>query len=293
MSHKARRFDLSPDNFIGGVSGVLTAPELGVYWAICLLVYSHGGPIVYDELRLKSFLRGTHLKAIRCAVVRLESLGKVDRNGIYIMAKGCLKPIEDASNRVIKAIENGSKGGRPPSNNNNLEKAAGLSGENPISTTITTTTSSKKEESKKVSPAKAVAVKVTIIGFNEFYQVYPKRVGKGAAEKAYRKAVMRADHSIIFAGACRHATATIGQDRQFIQHPATWLNADGWLDEIQPQTNGAHNGRTHKQSAHSKFAEGAYLAAIEPEPGMENSSFGGADAVGYPLLEARLRTEPD
>jgi len=52
------------------------------------------------------------------------------------------------------------------------------------------------------------------------------------------------------------------------------------------------NGR-QKQSAHSKFAEGAYLAATEPEPGLENGGIGHPDAIGYPLLETRLRTEPD
>lgn len=126
---KPRRFDVSPDNFIAGVSGVLTAPELGVYWAICLLIYSEGGPIDNDPERLKAFLRGTHLKTIHAAIARLEMLGKITLNGSEIMAKGCLKPIEDAVNRVQRASENGSKGGRPHSENKDLVKAPGYTSE--------------------------------------------------------------------------------------------------------------------------------------------------------------------
>ena len=45
MTAKPRRFDLNPDNFIAGISGLLTAEELGVYWLICLLNYSKRGPV--------------------------------------------------------------------------------------------------------------------------------------------------------------------------------------------------------------------------------------------------------
>ena len=126
MTHRPRRFDLSPDNFIAGVSGILTASELGVYWAICLFIYSKGGPVLLDEKHLKSFLRGTDLRTIRSAINRLRELGKIDLSDGYLEANGCRKPLEDASNRMLSAIENGSKGGRRYINNNSLPKPGGL-----------------------------------------------------------------------------------------------------------------------------------------------------------------------
>lgn len=123
---KPRRFDLSPDNFIAGIAGELTAAELGVYWLICLLIYSHGGPIEDDRKRLTKLLTGTHGHTINAAIEKLQKLGKVSVNGRQMMAKGCANVIETAVKRVEKAVENGLKGGRPSNEINELEKADGF-----------------------------------------------------------------------------------------------------------------------------------------------------------------------
>jgi hypothetical protein len=65
--------------------------------------------------------------------------------------------------------------------------------------------------------------------FEGFWTVYPKKVGKGAARKAYRHALRRASHAEILAGAKRYAASK--PDPQFTAHASTWLNADRWLDE--------------------------------------------------------------
>lgn len=126
---KARRFDLSPDNFIAGIAGQMTADELGLYWLICLLIYSNGGPVEYDEARFSAMLRNTHWRTIRKASEQLQKLGKIDVRDGHVMAKGCSEPIQEAVNRVARAIENGGKGGRPPSKNNEIEKPDGFDAE--------------------------------------------------------------------------------------------------------------------------------------------------------------------
>ncbi len=68
-------------------------------------------------------------------------------------------------------------------------------------------------------------------GFEEFYRAYPRHVGKLAAETAYRVAIARATSAEILAGASRYAAATVGKDRQYIAHPATWLKAGRWADD--------------------------------------------------------------
>jgi hypothetical protein len=65
--------------------------------------------------------------------------------------------------------------------------------------------------------------------FEDFWGVYPRKVGKGAARKAYRHALTRASHVEILAGAKAYAASK--PDPQFTPHASTWLNADRWLDE--------------------------------------------------------------
>jgi hypothetical protein len=65
--------------------------------------------------------------------------------------------------------------------------------------------------------------------FEGFWAVYPRKVGKGAARKAYRHALSRASHLEILAGAKAYAASK--PDPQYTAHASTWLNADRWLDE--------------------------------------------------------------
>lgn len=63
--------------------------------------------------------------------------------------------------------------------------------------------------------------------FDQFWSIYPNKVGKRDAEKAFSKAVKRADISIILAGLKAYVAKT--DDRPWC-NPATWLNQDRWED---------------------------------------------------------------
>jgi hypothetical protein len=68
--------------------------------------------------------------------------------------------------------------------------------------------------------------------FEKFWRIYPKRVAKEAARKAFAKAVKDSvDPEVIIAGAKRYAITRGGQDPKYTKHPATWLNAGCWQDE--------------------------------------------------------------
>jgi hypothetical protein len=69
--------------------------------------------------------------------------------------------------------------------------------------------------------------------FADFWAVYPRRVGRGAAEKSWEKVTkrMKIAPSVIVEGAKRYAAAKRGTDPQFIAHGGTWLNQQRWLDE--------------------------------------------------------------
>jgi len=70
--------------------------------------------------------------------------------------------------------------------------------------------------------------------FLEFWSMYPRRVGKGNAVKAWTKAVKKSSSIEIMAGLERYKEKINrdGTEEKFIAHPATWLNANRWEDEI-------------------------------------------------------------
>lgn len=65
-------------------------------------------------------------------------------------------------------------------------------------------------------------------GFDLFWEAYPRKVGKGAAAKAWRVATRKASADEIVSSVKRFSWP---DDKQFIPHPSTWLNAERWTDE--------------------------------------------------------------
>jgi biotin operon repressor len=64
--------------------------------------------------------------------------------------------------------------------------------------------------------------------FESFWSNYPKKVDKGAAVRAFKKALKTSPAVEIIEGAKRYAEDPNLPDKQFIKHPATWLNAEAW-----------------------------------------------------------------
>jgi hypothetical protein len=65
--------------------------------------------------------------------------------------------------------------------------------------------------------------------FDEFWKVYPKKVAKPAARKAWDKAVRKVDPQVIIAAAARYARSD-QVERGFAKHPQGWLNDERWTD---------------------------------------------------------------
>lgn len=88
--------------------------------------------------------------------------------------------------------------------------------------------SKNKEERERVT-RNVTRNDVTPQHFEEFYSAYPKKVGKGAAEKAYKK-ISTEDHQLIL----RDLKRREWPERRFIPNPSTYVNQKRWLDE--PET---------------------------------------------------------
>lgn len=87
-----------------------------------------------------------------------------------------------------------------------------------------------------LAPAKAKKHTGVDADFEEFYAAYPRHVGKEAARRAFVKAVKNKSQAAdIIEGARRYAAATAaaGTETRYIAHPATWLNAGRWSDDME------------------------------------------------------------
>lgn len=76
--------------------------------------------------------------------------------------------------------------------------------------------------------------------FEEWWAQYPRRVGKRKAFEAYERARHRlgaAAAETLLRAIQKYALAVKDLDERYIPHAATWLNRDGWDDEM-PATRG-------------------------------------------------------
>lgn len=67
--------------------------------------------------------------------------------------------------------------------------------------------------------------------FLAFWSVYPRKVAKLEALKAWKQMTREYDPADIIAGLRRNLAGLERRERQFIPHPASWLRAGRWMDE--------------------------------------------------------------
>jgi hypothetical protein len=75
-------------------------------------------------------------------------------------------------------------------------------------------------------------VRLDADGFDDWYQSYPRKEGRGHALKAYRLALKKVDAATLLSGAKTAAERFQGTERRFIPLPATWLNGERWADQV-------------------------------------------------------------
>lgn len=83
---------------------------------------------------------------------------------------------------------------------------------------------------KRVEKAKAARG----YAFDEWWAIVPKKVAKGAAERAYRTALKKVSHDTLMQATRDLVGWNALGPRQYIPNPATWLNGERWADEPAP-----------------------------------------------------------
>lgn len=68
--------------------------------------------------------------------------------------------------------------------------------------------------------------------FDQFWQLYPRKIGKGQARRAFGAALKKASAAQILAALQKQP---FHPQERFQPHPATWLNGERWLDEQSQQ----------------------------------------------------------
>jgi uncharacterized protein YdaU (DUF1376 family) len=92
-------------------------------------------------------------------------------------------------------------------------------------------TNNHKPEEKNKEPQDAPR----LLAFDQFWKAYPKKTGKGDAEKAFKKAKVTAEllDTILKAiEAQKKGKGWLEDDGKYIPNPATWLNGKRWEDEV-------------------------------------------------------------
>jgi hypothetical protein len=97
--------------------------------------------------------------------------------------------------------------------------------------------------------------------FEAFWTTWPRKANKPTARRAWNNAIKRNTPAAIIAAAGRSAEhwQTQGTERRYIPHPATWLNGDGWDDDL--VTNVINPRATRAATAASNVA--SYFSAAD------------------------------
>ena len=68
--------------------------------------------------------------------------------------------------------------------------------------------------------------------FEQFWSIYPRKVAKGAARKAFAKALKLTTLERIICGVQQYAKHVAGRDQQYTCHASTWLSQERWDDQL-------------------------------------------------------------
>jgi hypothetical protein len=96
---------------------------------------------------------------------------------------------------------------------------------------------SKEEQSKNTM----------LLQFEEFWKEYPRKVDRAAALRAFKSALKRASFEDLLAGAIAYRNDP-ARKPEFTKYPATWLNADAWLNVAAlPEVKANNEARRQKE----------------------------------------------
>lgn len=228
----------------------------GAYRLLLDLIYMHGGTLA-DDARFISGHLGCSVK--RWNLTRAALMGK---GKIYVIGNSLANLRADKELEMLRRFQDKqSENASVPRKINGLGEA--MAKPKPSHT-------EPEPEVRKREGKPSLALVPKAARFDEFWAAYPHRGGakrgRKPAEAKYLAAVKAgASEQDIIDGAKRAA-----MDRQvragFARDPTTWLNQDGWNDEIDVSREnqngtGTHNGAGTRPGPHNALMAGFAMAA--------------------------------
>jgi hypothetical protein len=198
------------------------AQGYGIYWYCLELIarnvekhnltfeLEHDAELIADDFKLSTELT-QHIMTFMVEIGLFENT-----NGII----SCLKMASRTDEYTQKLIQSVKK------TPDNVER---VSGQNPrMSVLIEQNRIDEIRLDKKIKPLRT---NVLDAEFDEFWQAYPKKIGKCAAAKSWEKANAKIDEVLHALEWQKESDQWQKSDGQFIPNPATYLNQGRWLDE--------------------------------------------------------------
>lgn len=177
-----------------------------------------------ESLRLQT---GISTQSLRSCIKRLKSTSEITSKST---SKYRLITICNYSNYQDKEIDannqtNNQTNNQLTSNQQAINKQ--LTTNNNVNNGTMTNNDNKRE---KVLPFKSPSG-----DFDDFWNIYPKKAGKGAAYKSWRKLKPSSELQKLILTSIekqKKSDQWIKDNGQFIPNPATWLNQERWEDEL-------------------------------------------------------------
>lgn len=228
-----------------------------------------------------------------------ERLAELRENGVCGVTKAGVifsrKMVRDEE-KSKKSRKNGVLGGNPTLCKTTEKKPSVNLDVNPEVKPLNPSLNLNQEERKKegevtITPQtpKPRATASVAGGFERFWSVYPRRIGKGDARRSFERALRKTtldnllEKTRLYA---EHAAAS-GKEQQFIPHPATWLNQERWLDDLSAEPL-FHDAQPQRKRRLSKYEE--LMVFVEKERqneervGNDNTDEAHGVSLDLPLL---------
>ena len=202
----------------------LNPTEHGVYLLLIMNYWQRGGPLPADKASLSQ----------TCGMSRSQFNGVFEKIVKFFCEIDGLLYHSRIEHELLKVSVKSQK-------NSNSGKLSAAKRANERSTNVDRTfnhtdTDTDTDKEKTIARKPRESVLENIEGFEFFWTDYPRKIGKGAAKKAWKSAILKTSPATIAAATRIFASKQAGTDEKFIPHPATWLNAERWQDaDLQPK----------------------------------------------------------
>lgn len=219
-THKLPYIKWYSSDFLAGIRG-LSATQIGIYVILINEMYERCEPLPLNYKRLAW--------QCNCTKQTLEkALDVLMEEGKIIIINGCLW-----NNRVEKEFKDRKKRSAAGKGNANTrwEKHNEINGSHmpKLCNGDANGMLYQKPETRNQKPEEKIYKKE----FEEFYNLYPRKVSKRAASLKYETIIKEVSHEDLIKSVIAYAVSVKDKQKKYIPHPATWLNAGRWDDEIE------------------------------------------------------------